>query len=199
MNESIFRAMMQKAEKYYLHCDLQYHNLIHANRVVSTCYKLREICSGALLLAAQWHDAVYIPGSKVNEQASADLLLHNFKLWATSSMYNTSEERDVINTAMSLIKSTRVEDHMMSYSAGDTELGTLLDADLVSLADNYITFVETQKRILSEHGEIKLSHSAKFLKQLKDSREYIYHTTKGREMFEDAAQRNIAMLIAENP
>lgn len=173
----------------------KYHSLNHSERVVGTVAKLTGSLSPELILAAKWHDAIYIPGSKVNEEASADALLYTYKIYETF-IPNSSE---MFQRAADLIRKTTVSHHLVEETRFDGDLALLLDADLVSLADDYDAFIDTQEQILIENKKPKtdLKDSAEFLCQFQSAREFIYHTERGRELFEKKAQKNIDRIISE--
>ena len=77
-------TMYRDADAYYKIPERAYHNVTHAQRVVETVLLLEDSPSSELVLAAKWHDAVYIPGSSVNEIASADALMNTYKVYRTT-------------------------------------------------------------------------------------------------------------------
>ena len=171
-----------------------YHNIKHADRVVETALQLTENPSLELIIAARWHDAVYIPGSSHNERASADALLDSYMIYKAF----IPELEDIIRWSCVMIESTRVFNHLIGRREFGG-MGILLDADLASLADPYEQFLENQRNILRENhiDPTHLTKSAQFLVKFLSCREKIYHTDKARELFEDKARKNIAMLAEE--
>lgn len=190
MDPTHIKALAHEAEAWYRFNDSIrfYHNWKHARDVVRRLYDMREP-SDEVLLAAYWHDAVYVPkaANGANEECSAAALgvaARQFKDKATL--------QSVVDAQM-MIKSTTVKDHLTSGKiVGD--LAKLLDCDLGSLASPYDEFLNIQKNIIKEQGgtvEENTVDSQNFLKQFLECREYIYHTEYGREHWEDIAKSNI--------
>lgn len=65
------------ARRWYRLPKRHYHTLHHANDVTTALFDLVANPSPALLLAARWHDAIYVAGAwkHANEDASAAALL----------------------------------------------------------------------------------------------------------------------------
>lgn len=177
----------------------RYHNLDHALSVVEG---VRTLSSGPpsphLVLAALWHDAVYIPGAKsgVNEEASAAALYHTY----CSLMAPSFEALQVVSTAMTLIRGTSISDHFSRTRPRSADQRVLLDADLQSLSAPYASFLWNQRRIITENngdpGELgPWLQVINFLDQLKSSRDHLYHTALAREIWEPRALFNIKCLI----
>lgn len=201
MNESLFNTLMSQAKKHYLHMEKSklYHTYQHALFVVEIVKKLTENPSHALMLAAMYHDAVYIPkaGSDANERCSAALLENVYAPYRSLDMRSMEEDEKTIATAMDLICRTHVGIHLSPYRH-EGELAILLDADLASLAVDHVSFRTNQNRIILEnYGNVKLDSqkSKDFLKQFLDCREFIYHTDKARGIFEEGARKNIQRYI----
>jgi predicted metal-dependent HD superfamily phosphohydrolase len=179
--------------------DRFYHNYQHAKNVMASCAVITEIPSESLILAALWHDAVYIPAARngVNENASAAALTHDFNRGITVCSI------PVLHHATRLIEHTTVENHFSTDLYGIPELDVLLDADLSSLAYDYTEFETAQYNILREnHFDPIVKHSrartCNFLEALASTRKHIYRTDKARELYEEQAHYNINRFIKEN-
>ncbi len=168
-----------------------YHNLYHANAVVSA---LPPDSKDSVVLAAMWHDAVYIPGAMygANEEASAAALQFT---WNQCGLDRDSE---ILLQAKEFIRRTSVEWHLVEHNylgESSPDLASLLDADVSSLAASYDSFVTNQKNILKENGleinRINLRKSAAFLNQFLEKRPHIYHTRYARDRWEEPARLNI--------
>ena len=174
-----------------------YHNWSHALQVANRLQIIGGEASPELILAAYWHDAIYIPGagSDANERCSAAAL------GQAGMKYHDSETARIIEKAKQLILYTKVETHLNDKRiVGD--LAILLDADLGSLAASYEKFIEHQKNIIAENGGTypKDQHlSAEFLRQFLHCREFIYHTDYGRLTWEKDARENIERYCEEQP
>lgn len=176
-----------------------YHNWGHANLVGAAVYEMTDHApSDSLVLAAFWHDAVYVPGAgeDANERCSAAALMMVAADYAISK-----EDKETLVRAKSLILGTSIEWHLIDQRlTGDHAI--LLDADLSSLAQPYDKFVTTQISIIEEAGGTFGQHhaqSAAFLKQFlaRPNRKFIYHTAYGREHWEVTARANIERYAAE--
>ncbi len=174
-----------------------YHNWGHATTVAENVQKiLNNRAPDVLVLAAWWHDAVYVPGagSDANERCSAAAL------GMTADHGNYEGDISAIDEAKKLIIGTAVENHLSPVFIGGDQ-GILLDADLGSLADPYDLFLEHQTSIILEQGgnpETDGQLSADFLSKFLTRRDFIYHTGYGRETWEDAARANINRYILDN-
>jgi predicted metal-dependent HD superfamily phosphohydrolase len=180
-----------------------YHNTMHATLVVQAVNELTGYDpSLALLIAAQWHDAVYFPnaGSDANERCSSAALGIAARELARS-VELSKEQKDAVNKAQDLIEYTAVKYHLHETRIGG-ELGILLDADLSSLAAPYGKFVDNQHYIIQENGGVitaeNCKKSAEFLRHFLKCRKYIYHTDKARELWESKARVNIATWMETN-
>ena len=171
-----------------------YHNWKHASDVVAAVNKMTASPSPELLLAARWHDAVYIAGagSDANEQCSAAALIN------TAYPLKNTPDWDVIERAAELIRYTSVEHHLHDRGIiGD--LAMLLDADLSGLACSYAEFVFKQDNIIIEQlGNIEdRCRCATFLENFLTCREFIFHTDFGRKRYEQIAKENLVRYCAE--
>lgn len=184
----------------------KYHNFSHASNVVDAVFEIVELPSVALLLAALWHDAVYVPGagSDSNERCSAAALNVAFnKAKKHYPVSDTVENQSTIMESMQMIMGTSISTHLyhkvigqgITSSPTDKELAVLLDADLSGLAVDYPEFEKRQHNIILENfGEVAKHSkiSAEFLNRLANARNFIYHTDKGRELWEEKARNNIS-------
>lgn len=174
-----------------------YHNWEHAMVVVAAVQLIDKNPSPELLLAALWHDAVYIAGagSDANERCSAAALGNE------GMKYDDPAIARIIEKSKMLIINTSIETHLHNTRiSGD--LATLLDADLFSLCVAYDDFVQKQTNIIYEmHGTYSKDQlkSAAFLKQFLTCRECIYHTDYARTMWESHARANIERYCKEQP
>lgn len=184
--------LYKAAEPFYKAPKRLYHTLGHATDVESAVFLLSNIPSVAIVLAARWHDAIYVPGAPngLNELLSAEALRH-----ASSSLYLNATARQLVSLACELIKDTDVKTHLCK-TRRKNESGVLLDADLSSLATNYSKFRLNQLYLIQEQTGRKYTldgceKSAEFLTKLATCRSYIYHTDAGRAFFEADAKANI--------
>jgi predicted metal-dependent HD superfamily phosphohydrolase len=192
-----FLTLLARAGAHYSRTN-QYHNWYHALNVVMNVKEMGG--SDTTILAAYWHDAIYIPGAgeDANERCSAAALINTaVKLDIRGTIYWQN-----IETAADMIRKTSVRHHLTrnELTEWDYEQAILMDADLSSLASLYEHFKEIQDRIILENnGDVKKDHdkSVAFLQQFLTVRPHIYHTPYGREHFEQQARDNITRYAAE--
>lgn len=202
------KELCTRAIEYYKTPVRYYHNFQHAELVAIRADDLltsmdegefHPFSTGriALRLAAIWHDAVYKVGAKdgVNETLSAGALRT-----AATNLVESEHDMLVIDRACELIQFTTVSNHLRSNEVIDPEEASLLDADLSSLGCvTFNAFLNAQRKVLQEFtlgAKIEREHyfaGSRFLSKLADSREYIYHTTKGRNIYERFARDNIEL------
>ena len=190
MDPTHIKSLSHDAEAWYrFNVSIRlYHNWNHASDVVKRLYSIREP-SDALLLAAYWHDAVYVPkaANGSNEECSAAAL------GVAARQFKDKETLQCVFDAQDLIRATSIKYHLHA-SKIEGDLGKLLDCDLGSLASPYDEFLNNQRNIIKEQGgtvEENTVDSQNFLKQFLECREFIYHTDYGREHWEDIAKSNI--------
>jgi predicted metal-dependent HD superfamily phosphohydrolase len=191
----------------------RYHNSDHASDVADACFLIKSSTGVALLLAALYHDCVYIPraGGTINEDAAAALFQHSYN---RSHKNKTTSTDEIILSAVIMIKHTAVQHHLSStsdiykssllFSSGMEhhtfqDLLILLDADLHTLALDYPKFEIKQMDILSENYEfpsepVPIKASKDFLKLFleKDS---IYRTEFAKTNWEKKARENISRWV----
>lgn len=173
-----------------------YHNWSHAINVVKA---LPHTADDSVVLAAYWHDAVYIPGAggTTNEDASAAALL------LAGRNYTDAATKEVILDASVLISQTSVKYHLMSEMLPeDYKISQLLDADLSSLALPYDEFWSNQNSIILENNGIpdsadSLKKCADFLSRFLTIRPRIYHTPYAGNQYENRARSNIQRFVSE--
>ncbi len=185
-------ALWDAAACWYKTPKRHYHTSTHANAVAQRVLNMGHNES-EILLAARWHDAVYVPGAPegVNEQASASALLHIAKVQKLSTL-----QLAIVQQACELILQTRMNMHMTSLQVTEPLTATLLDADLASLADDYSGFAAHQRHIIWEQTGVKptaesMAAAAAWLTSFLSCREFIFHTAMGRSL-EAPSRDNIA-------
>ena len=170
-----------------------YHNWDHA---VSVIRYVGSDANLSVMLAAMWHDAIYIPRGKANEQASSDALTYE---WIKNGI---TEYIPILHAANKLIESTTVDNHLRKDALDPkSDLALLLDADLSSLGAPYDVFVNNQSNIILENGGDPNKMESRvlcgnFLQAFLTCRPFIYHTDHFRDMFESHANENITKYIA---
>lgn len=187
--------------RYSVDRDLRlYHSFSHALMVMDMVCEIDPAAPLHAMVAALYHDAVYVPGagSNANELCSAAALAVD---WAKCRFDKT---HPVLGSAQALIRQTSVSDHLSPLAPDPDDLSdiaTLLDADLSGLASDLDVFVNLQCSIILENGgevnEENLSKCAAFLKQFLEVRDNIYHTEYARTNWETKARFNIEYFVDE--
>jgi predicted metal-dependent HD superfamily phosphohydrolase len=166
-----------------------YHNWEHARKVAVAVWTINPNPSDELVLAAWWHDAVYVPnaGADANERCSA------------AALVQVAGDADVvmIGRAADLIRHTSMEYHM-TWGRMYDDIGILLDADLSSWAGTYKEFCQQQDNILLENPGATKQDTVAFLQQMMGCRDRIFHTDYARKHWEQEALDNIHWFIFDN-
>lgn len=174
----------------------RYHNWDHACEVIAAadelCKEYPEIDQDVLVLAAAWHDAVYVAGAKndANEIASAQALR------------NASRDYELDIQTQALEAAILIEQTTMGYHLGPKNPSVwaqvLLDADLSGLAVDYEEFCTRQDNIILEMGgniETDRKKCADFLYQFVVNRDNIYRTYQAVKLWEEKAVDNIERYV----
>lgn len=172
----------------------KYHTINHAQQVALSCKEMSN--DPALILAAYYHDAIYITGSDSNEKCSALALINDAKRMQS---LGAVIDWGTVDRAAELILGTTISNHKSRSRIIDPLHAILLDCDLRGLSLPYDKFIDQQKDILEENflSRDNLFKSAQFLLDLSISRVFIYHTDYAREHWEDSAKDNIYKLAME--
>lgn len=172
-----------------------YHNWDHACEVIAAVKEIlassppnKDKNEDALILAASWHDAVYVPGARndANEIASGQALRNAAREYDSEIMLAASR-------ASVMIEHTTIAIHM-GESNYPMPIDILLDADLSGLASEYEDFCKRQDNIIVENGgnvEMDRPKCAEFLVNFLN-KEWIYRTAYGQATWEEKARENIA-------
>jgi predicted metal-dependent HD superfamily phosphohydrolase len=174
----------------YLQPHRRYHTLVHIEQVLRTVDELSPDLADvtALRLAAWFHDAIYAPGRSDNEERSAFLAKDTLELVGAPPALGAQVARLVLLTA--------------SHDPQPNDLpGALLcDADLSVLGspadeyDSYASAIREEYELVPD--DTFRAGRAKILDQFL-ARPYLFHTSNGRERWEDVARANIEREIAE--
>ena len=183
-SEMISRLIPRYAEPHR-----RYHTWSHVAHVFDASERISEDRSLPLALAIFYHDAVYRPGHAGNEEESAELLL--------SEGNRSGLPPDVLKEAAALVQLT-------AHAAGDVDASerarVLLDADLSILGAPEDAFDAYERAVAEEYTTV--FSPAKFFAGRKDflekllKREWIFHSERGRRLWEGPARANIARSIA---
>lgn len=161
-----------------------YHDQRHLSEVVAGVALLAEHTRdlSVVMLAAWWHDAIYLVGVDDNEEASARL--------ATATLASWDADPDRVLRVGDLVRCTREHDP----APHDVDAQVLCDADLAILASpptRYATYVADVRReyAIVPDAAFRAGRGA-LLRGLLD-RPQIYRTPSAHERWEASARANI--------
>jgi pantetheine-phosphate adenylyltransferase len=167
-----------------------YHGLNHIAECLSELYTIdlpaRE--QTTIAIAIWFHDIIYNPKSKTNEEDSADYFRAQAKLFGLSS--------DLVETVSDYILATKR--HEVEKPCSDRSLQLFLDIDLSILGADECRFMDYDKAIKAEYGWVpKLIYGPKRKKVLKGflDRPFIFQTPEFRERYEEQARKNLKRIV----
>lgn len=164
-----------------------YHSQQHLRECLALLEPALDLAQhpGEVELALWFHDAVYDPQGKGNEQRSAD--------WAVESLALAGAGQDVQQRVRSLIMATC---HDAEPAGGDARL--LVDIDLAILGADPARFAEYDTQVRAEYRWVP---SWLYRRKRKDvlagflKRPAIYGTKRFRERFERRARENLSKAV----
>lgn len=173
-----------------------YHTPVHIMSIFSFAKEYNIKLSNAEKLAIFFHDAIYRPGSKNNEQYSIEFM--------KSLLKETGVNDDFINTASYLIHCTGLHLEELISSPGVENIVMDLDMSGFSSTPGVFTFqsLMVEKEFHRGYGsdlfsvEQFLNGRKKFLTALKNKKT-IYRTKFFLDKFEKRAQINLSNAIIE--
>jgi predicted metal-dependent HD superfamily phosphohydrolase len=166
----------------------RYHGIAHLTAVLDHVDELTEPGDDAdtIRLAAWFHDAVYDPERSDNEEISAQLaegLLPAFKI-----------EPDVVDEVARLVRLTASHD----ADPDDRNGSVLCDADLAILASGPGAYTDYAVGVRLEYAFLDDQTFARGRREVLhrlSERPSLFHTRKGRRLWESAARKNLATEI----
>lgn len=180
-------ALLREA---YAQPERAYHHLGHVWDVLEHCATLHASAPCAAprvaYLAACYHDAVYVPGRRDNEQRSAGLLREHAVRFACA-------DPAVVERAEQWIVWTARHGQLDAGDV-DTEAAHFLDADMAILAASPEVFARYDAAIAAEYrgvvpGFIYRFQRRRFLRGL--SQRPVYLSAAGQALWSEAALRNL--------
>jgi predicted metal-dependent HD superfamily phosphohydrolase len=161
-----------------------YHTLDHIFAVLQQVDRLVYLAKNpaAVRLAALFHDVVYIPTAKDNEEQSAE--------YAGKILSGTGLASELIEEVKRLVLATK------THSAGSEDIGcqVLLDADLSILGSNAEHYIAYTENIRLEYAEIPEEQYRVGRKQVMEKflmRPRLYFTDVMFDAYEQQARHNI--------
>jgi predicted metal-dependent HD superfamily phosphohydrolase len=165
-----------------------YHNHQHLHECLALWQQTRDASQQAaeVALALWFHDAIYDPMAKDNEQRSAD--------WTGRELANAGATAELADRVQGLILATC---HTAAVAQGDAQW--LVDIDLAILGADAERFDEYERQIRAEYrwvpGPLYRSKRREVLAAF-HARPQLYATAELAERFETQARRNLAMALA---
>ncbi|MCB1777062.1 MAG: hypothetical protein KDI50_06475 [Candidatus Competibacteraceae bacterium] len=185
---AIAKSIYERLVEYYEGVHRHYHTLAHIRHCL---YEFNQAAAcmddpDAVEIALWFHDAIYEPGAKDNEQRSAEL----FQKYAEASgCADSAFQRRIDNLIM-------ITTHREQPSRKDEQF--IVDIDLSGFGLPWDAFEQDGRRIRAECTEISddvyYSGLIKFLQMLQE-RPTFFFTDFFQERYERAARKNIKRLI----
>lgn len=168
--------------KSYSEPHRHYHTLEHLIALFQLSSSIGVRLSTPQIMAIWYHDSIYDPKSKTNEEDSCQLLIEHQMLLKTIS----SNE---LGRAIGIIMDTK------GHTSDNHESQTVLDLDLTGLGSDWKTYSYTIELIRKEYEHLSddnwIAGRKLFLQSIL-TRNYIFNTHWGRDIYEEKAQMNIS-------
>jgi predicted metal-dependent HD superfamily phosphohydrolase len=185
--EATLSALLQRYEEP----GRAYHTLQHLGECFELFEQARALAGqpAAVEMALWFHDAIYDPHRKDNEELSAE--------WARSALGAAGVDAVQIERVAALVLATR---HVQPPEPGDAAL--LVDIDLAILGSSEARFAEYERQIRIEYGFVPADEFAIRRRAVLGSflaRPSIYGTPYFNARFEASARRNLTQALAGLP
>ena len=187
-NKQLITSFWNKIEAHYQSNGRYYHNLSHIEELLAYFneYNSNIKYKNEILFAIFYHDIIYDPKNKNNEEKSAE--------FAKKELQKLNIQDTIIKQIYNYIVATKHHNNPTK----DNDLNYFLDFDMAILAKNSSDYIKYSKQIRKEYsiypdfmyrkGRKKaLQH---FLKQDKIYKTDIFYT-----LYEEKARKNISMEI----
>jgi predicted metal-dependent HD superfamily phosphohydrolase len=166
-----------------------YHTAQHISECLAHFDAARGLCDhpGEVELAIWFHDAIYDPRAKDNEEMSAQ--------WARRVMSDAGIEADAGQRVSELIMATR---HATPPDTADGQI--MVDIDLSILGADSARFNEYEEQVRGEYDWVPLPVFRTRRREILQgflAREAIYATVDFRNRLEEKARENLARSIAK--
>lgn len=167
----------------------RYHTREHLKEMLSLFNECRELTErpDEVEVAIWFHDAVYEPRRKDNEECSA--------AWASDALLSGGADSEVVGRVVGLVMATK---HDREAESADEEL--IQDIDLAVLGRDRDGFEKYDREIREEYGwvgeeEYRKGRAAALESFLR--KEPLYRTAWFRERYEARARENLKRAIAD--
>lgn len=188
-DKEVMKSIFELLRHAYTERHRYYHNLRHIESCLQEFQKFQGMCQSpeAIELAIIYHDVVYVPGSAINEQASADRVSYDMNRLGLSSALR--------GAVCSMIVQTYHRDRGI-----DEDSRILLDIDMSILARDKIEYIDYELGVRREYTPVVSSEGLItgrrfFLTDLL-KKSSIYQTQYGLDNYEAKARDNIRKTIA---
>ncbi|NVJ59838.1 MAG: hypothetical protein HWE27_05575 [Gammaproteobacteria bacterium] len=164
-----------------------YHTIQHIDAMLKHFDRIQDLADhpDEIELAIWFHDAIYKPFSKTNEQDSAD--------WAFNFLKSGHYEKEGATRVYELIMATL---HNRELKNNDQKL--IVDIDLSILGTKPEVYEKFEKNVRKEYKLVPWFLYRKKRKEILQSfldKKYIYHFGYFKERFESNARNNISLAI----
>lgn len=168
-----------------------YHNLTHISECLSQLQTLEisETDRMVIELAIWFHDVIYDPKSKTNEEESAEFFL--------KSSPGLGVDSETARRVASFIRATQAH---VPVSKNDMALGYFLDIDLAILGAEEKRFLEYNRAIRKEFSWVSETIFVQKRKEILQTfldRKTIYQTIIFQKRYESRARFNLQKVIEE--
>jgi len=185
-NAAIITENLKVLEAKYNEKHRFYHNLAHIKSLLSNAERIKEFFSYSdeLPLAIWYHDIIYNPFSKTNEEDSAKFALTELQKIDFPSL-KLKNVAHIIN---------RTKNHFFRDENESIELQLMLDLDLQTLGSTPENYDENNKNIRKEYKAVPSVLFRKGRKEILNKfldAEFIYRTEYFREKYEALARINL--------
>ena len=161
-----------------------YHNLEHVREILSLIQQVKDICQSdrILQLSAWFHDCIYDPQAKDNEELSA--------IYAQTALTKLNIDSQTIYSVTEIIRSTKNHQPLLT----DIDNSIFLDLDLAILGTTLERYLQYAQAIRKEYQHISDRNyrqgRSKVLTQFL-TKERIYYTDYFYQRLETTARQNI--------
>ena len=165
-----------------------YHNLTHVEECLRIFDEGKALAArpDEIELAIWFHDAVYDPKSKENEQQSAD--------WASRAVVQANLSQTLAERVAALVLATRHTEEPLT----DRDAQILIDVDLSILGSEPEVFWQYERNTRKEYEwvpEDVFRHKRAEILRSFLRREHIYHLEIYRKKYEQPARENLRQAI----
>ena len=177
-------GLMNQLVAAYSERHRHYHTLQHLRECLAHAEAVRTLARrpAELDLALWFHDAVYDPRRKDNEERSAQ--------WAHASVLAAGCAQDTADRISALVLATK--DHLATQE--DVDMQLMLDIDLSILGASYARFDEYERQVRAEYAHVDdaafRAGRSRFVQSLL-ARPTIYTTDVYRGTLEKRARENL--------